>query len=196
MFQLTALQLTICRLARELPPKVTRRRPSLFTFVARWKHYTLSVTTEVPETDPRAAHALKFFVEQAITSLTVQNRYGPKNTLRATVCFLFVYYIPSQIAEVTPWYVLSGKLTRLKKVFASLPPRRQASFLGTGSTAEVNLGASTLDYIFTDPPFGSNIFYADLNLLTESWHRVFTNSGPEAVVDTFKKRRSSNVFIR
>ena len=140
------------------------------------------------EADPRAAHALKFFVEQAITSLTIQNRYGPKKYSQSNGMLPLVYYIPSQIAEVTPWYVLGGKLTRLEKVFAALPPRRQPSFLGTGSTAEVNLGDSTLDYIFTDPPFGSNIFYADLNLLTESWHRVFTNSGPEAVVDTFKNK--------
>ena len=140
------------------------------------------------EADPRAAHALKFFVEQAITSLTVQNRYGPKKYSQSNGMLPLVYYIPSQIAEVTPWYVLGGKLTRLEKVFATLPPRRQPSFLGTGSTAEVNLGDSTLDYIFTDPPFGSNIFYADLNLLTESWHRVFTSSGPEAVVDTFKNK--------
>ena len=37
--------------------------------------------------------------------------------------------------------------------------------------------------MFTDPPFGENIFYADLNHLVESWHRTLTRSGTEAIVD-------------
>src|SRR5690606_31015267 len=44
------------------------------------------------------------------------------------------------------------------------------------------------DYIFTDPPFGSNIPYADLNFLVESWHRVMTHPKTEAVVDKPKKK--------
>jgi len=47
---------------------------------------------------------------------------------------------------------------------------------------------NSIDYIFTDPPFGENIYYADLNFLVESWHRVITNAGPEAIVDKFKKK--------
>ena len=45
-----------------------------------------------------------------------------------------------------------------------------------------------MDYVFTDPPFGENIYYADLNFLVESWHRVLTNAAPEAIVDRFKKK--------
>ena len=36
-------------------------------------------------------------------------------------------------------------------------------------------GCVSVDYIFTDPPFGENIYYADLNILVESWHGVRTN---------------------
>ena len=36
------------------------------------------------------------------------------------------------------------------------------------------------------PPFGENIYYADLNYLVESWHRVRTASGPEAIIDRAK----------
>jgi len=38
-----------------------------------------------------------------------------------------------------------------------------------------------LDYIFIDPPFGSNIMYSELNFLWESWLKVFTNNQPEAI---------------
>jgi predicted RNA methylase len=46
----------------------------------------------------------------------------------------------------------------------------------------------SVDYIFTDPPFGENIFYADLNFLVEAWHRVFTDAKTEAIVDQKKDK--------
>lgn len=39
----------------------------------------------------------------------------------------------------------------------------------------------TIDYIFTDPPFGGNLMYSELNFLWESWLKVFTNNKPEAI---------------
>lgn len=46
----------------------------------------------------------------------------------------------------------------------------------------------SVDYIFTDPPFGENIYYSDLNFLVESWYGVITNSKPEAIVDRVKQK--------
>ena len=40
-----------------------------------------------------------------------------------------------------------------------------------------------IDYVFTDPPFGSNIFYSDMNLFQEAWLGTFTDHSVEAVVD-------------
>ena len=39
----------------------------------------------------------------------------------------------------------------------------------------------SIDYIFTDPPFGGNLMYSELNFLWEAWLRVFTNNKPEAI---------------
>ncbi len=47
---------------------------------------------------------------------------------------------------------------------------------------------NSIDYVFTDPPFGENIYYADLNYLVESWHRVWTNAEPEAIIDHAKRK--------
>jgi len=51
----------------------------------------------------------------------------------------------------------------------------------TRSSSMIDLTESSVDYIFTDPPFGGNLMYSELNFLWESWLRVFTNSKPEAV---------------
>lgn len=38
-----------------------------------------------------------------------------------------------------------------------------------------------MDYIFIDPPFGSNLSYSELNFLWESWLNVWTNDKQEAI---------------
>lgn len=41
----------------------------------------------------------------------------------------------------------------------------------------------SVDYVFTDPPFGSNLFYADMALFQEGWLTGFTDVTQEAVID-------------
>jgi 16S rRNA G966 N2-methylase RsmD len=52
-----------------------------------------------------------------------------------------------------------------------------------------HLTPESVDYIFTDPPFGSNIFYSDMNLFHEAWLGEVTNHASEAVVHTTGKRK-------
>ena len=47
-----------------------------------------------------------------------------------------------------------------------------------------------VDYVFTDPPFGSNIFYSDMNLFQEAWLGEATDHAREAVVHTTTRKRS------
>lgn len=140
------------------------------------------------EPDSRISKSLLFLVEQAVTSMNMQNRFGPKKYSQSNGALPLVYYIPSQVSEVSPWYVLEGKLNRLEKVFSTLSSFENISLITTESTTNLNVPESSLDYIFTDPPFGENIFYSDLNLITESWHKIFTNVNSEAIIDKFKDK--------
>ena len=45
-----------------------------------------------------------------------------------------------------------------------------------------NIPNNSIDYIFTDPPFGGNLNYSDLNFIWESWLRIWTARDEEAVV--------------
>jgi DNA modification methylase len=51
---------------------------------------------------------------------------------------------------------------------------------------------ASVDYVYTDPPFGANIIYSEMNLLLEAWLRVKTNAGPEAVIDTSRGRDAAD----
>lgn len=145
-------------------------------------------------TDTRLRHMLLYFVEQAIWGMSIFNRYQPVQHGRlggsqVNRQLTGVYYVSSQISEVSPRYNLGNKLSRLIKTFSQAPARHPSGCVTTASTtACLGIPDHSVDYVFTDPPFGDNIYYADLNFLVESWHGVLTNSSPEAIVDRFKKK--------
>jgi hypothetical protein len=53
-----------------------------------------------------------------------------------------------------------------------------------------HLDDASVDYIFTDPPFGSNIFYSDMNLFHEAWIGTVTDHASEAVMHTTGRKKS------
>ncbi len=138
--------------------------------------------------DPRLRHMLLYFVEQAVWGMSLLNRYGPTHFSQVNRQLSGVYYVGSQIAEVSPRYNLGNKLSRLAKAFSADKQSRTPCIVTTGTAAILNISDSSVDYIFTDPPFGENIYYADLNFLIESWHGVLTNATPEAIVDRVRAK--------
>ena len=138
--------------------------------------------------DPRCREMILFFVEQAIWGMSVLARYAPTHYSQVNQYLTGVYYVASQHSEVSPWYILGGKLRRLASVFREFRQDAASVSVTTGDAALLDLPSDTVDYVFTDPPFGENIYYADLNYLVESWHRVWTNAVPEAIVDQAKHK--------
>ena len=62
----------------------------------------------------------------------------------------------------------------------------------TSAERLAHLDDSSVDYVFTDPPFGSNIFYSDMNLFQEAWLGETTDHTREAVVHTTGKRKNGS----
>lgn len=50
----------------------------------------------------------------------------------------------------------------------------------------------SIDYVFTDPPFGSNLFYSDMSLFQEAWLGESTDPKREAVVHTERSRHAAS----
>ena len=54
----------------------------------------------------------------------------------------------------------------------------------TQSTTDLrNIPNNSIDYIFTDPPFGDNLNYSELSFIWESWLRIKTNQKCEAIMN-------------
>lgn len=138
--------------------------------------------------DPRIRAFLLYMVEQSIAGLSLLNRYVPTHFSHVNQYLTGVYYVASQHSECSPWYNLGGKLDRLIKAFNGYKAGAGNTAITTGTAAQLGLPDDSIDYIFTDPPFGDNLAYSELNFIVEAFHRVFTHQGPEAVMSDSQQK--------
>ncbi|MEC9493032.1 DNA methyltransferase [Flexistipes sp.] len=99
----------------------------------------------------------------------------PYNPLSGTL------YISSQISESNVLIAYYNKIKRIVNAARNIPD--SYNIISTNSLIENNINNLTVDYIFTDPPFGDNLMYSELNFLWEAWLKVFTNNESEAIVN-------------
>ncbi|UWV46350.1 site-specific DNA-methyltransferase [Acetivibrio thermocellus] len=118
----------------------------------------------------------------------VQQRHCKLNAMRFNVSFPSnitsgTLYLPSMIRENNIIDQLSNKyFKRIVKAFKDNTSKY--SIVSTNSTTSNIINSNnSIDYIFTDPPFGSNLNYSELNFLWEAWLKVFTNQEPEAIIN-------------
>jgi hypothetical protein len=140
------------------------------------------------EKSPDLRRTLLFFAEQAILGLSVLARYVPSHYSQVNQYLGGVYYVPSQIAECSPWYILDGKLGRLRSAMARKHPGLVRAALSTGSCSHIPCADESVDYVFTDPPFGANFAYAELNFVVEAFHGVVTAMAAEAIVSPAQEK--------
>jgi hypothetical protein len=174
------------RVGRMKPSKVTHihhfflKRP-LLTLASLWSKVS-------KEADSSLRLPLIYFIEQAVWGMSILARYTPTHFSQVNQYLSGVFYMASHIVDVSPNYILGGKLNRLTKAFGRLASDQGNVVTSTQDSGNINLGEEVLDYIFIDPPFGENIYYSDLNYLVESFYKVTTNAENEAIVDKVKSK--------
>jgi DNA modification methylase len=142
--------------------------------------------------DARFRNSLRFALTGMVVNLSRMNRWRPDvsfpyNPLSGTL------YIPSLSVESNVYVGLRNKVKRLKKIWSQVRLEGETVISTQSSTSFAQLSANSLDYVFVDPPFGSNIIYSDLSLLHEAWLSLETNTRQEAVVHRRKKTDAQNL---
>jgi DNA modification methylase len=113
------------------------------------------------------------------------NRYMPSHD-RHVGPLSGTLYISQIQAEISPFYFINRKLKR----HSNLDIPNSFNIITTQSSTDLsNIPSDCVDYIFTDPPFGSNLMYSELNFLLESWLKVFTNNNKEAIINDVQGKR-------
>ena len=183
------VELPDCQMTRVGRMRTTNTRYLHHMFLPRATHALTAMWRRASAQEGRRLRdILLYFVEQAIWGMSILARYVPTHYSQVNQYLSGVFYVGSQIIEASPWYILEGKWKRLGKVFRPMPSTAAMAAISTGDCARCPLPDQSIDYVFTDPPFGENLYYADLNYLVESWHRVLTRGEPEAIVDRARKK--------
>jgi len=127
-------------------------------------------------------HTLVLWFNSQLINLSKLNRYRPEvsfpyNPLNGTL------YIGSQISEADVFVAYRNKLKRLVVAFKNVA----ADALVSTCSADAAFDAQ-FDYLFLDPPFGSNINYSELSSIWECWLKVKTNNRREAIVNDVQQK--------
>lgn len=101
----------------------------------------------------------------------IVNKYNPKGRINGP--FTGTLYLPSEIVEQNVFNLIEEK--------ENLYSTNVLNPVFVNSATHNNIADNTIDYIFTDPPFGKNYMYSELNFIQESWLAVKTNNKTEAI---------------
>jgi DNA modification methylase len=130
--------------------------------------------------DNTIRQALAFAFTNTAWHATRMRRYNARGGQRPLTGTL---YIPQLSIEVNPANVFANKIKQLVRFYATTERSTSRTTIHRGAAQQLRLPDASIDYCFTDPPFGANIFYADCAVVWESWLGEITDTTQEAVIN-------------
>lgn len=170
------------------------------SFYSKRNLLALSTLREEIEREPNTALRSKLLFAFTATLTRASKRYQwshkrPLNAANANYYVAAVFYEwnifdlfdrkVDAVIKSDKW--VRGETARLTGASAATPD----VVYSTQSAASLNYADESVDYVFTDPPFGSNLFYADMALFQEGWLGEFTDVHQEAVIDRSRDSKRS-----
>jgi len=164
-------------------------RRALLCVAALWR--------EASRAEPDLRSALQFAVTGIMQRASRLNKFIPS----LNMCpgpILGTMYIPGFYPEINAFRLFERKLAAIAKAHRELrtgapaPSDGQVCVSTQSATDLSNVPDESIDYVFTDPPFGSNIQYSELNLLWESWLRKHTDAAAEAVISKTQRKSAAD----
>ena len=99
-----------------------------------------------------------------------------------------VLYVSGLPVEKNLLAGLRRKLNTIAKAFAVIHGREGRVEVHQQSSCQVDLPDHSVDYVFTDPPFGANIPYAEINFINEAWLGRYTQRTDEAIISSSQNK--------
>ncbi len=99
-----------------------------------------------------------------------------------------VLYVSGLPVEKNLLAGLRRKLTTIATAFAVIHGRKGHVEVYQQSSCHVALPDDSVAYVFTDPPFGANIPYAEINFINEAWLGRYTQRTDEAIISSSQNK--------
>ncbi len=93
-----------------------------------------------------------------------------------------VMYVSGLPVEKNVFIGIQRKIKTFAAAFELLHGLAGEATIVTGSSADLHLPDESIDYVFTDPPFGGYIPYSEINQLNELWLGKTTRIEDEAII--------------
>lgn len=141
---------------------------------------------------------LQFWFTASLSRVTRLNRYMAQHDRHVGPLAGTLFIGPIQ-AEISPFYFFREKID---DIIGAFPPnaseRTERSVVSAASSTTLGMPDNCVDFIFTDPPFGDNLMYSELNFLVEAWLQVYTRQADEAVISSTQNKglREFEVVMR
>jgi len=103
-----------------------------------------------------------------------------------------VLYISGLPVEKNLFAGLRRKLRTISAAFQVTTRRDRLVKVTQRSSLHTGLADHSVDYVFTDPPFGGNIPYAEVNFINEAWLGHCTDSRDEVTISKVQGKTSSD----
>jgi hypothetical protein len=131
--------------------------------------------------DAHVREALRFAFTNTAWHSSRMRRFNAKGGQRPLTGTLF---IPQLVSEPNVCEVFRSQVKQICRYYQQLPVGDGQVDVRCGSATNLGwLMDGSVDYVFTDPPFGANLFYADCNIVWESWLGDVTDHDAEIVVN-------------
>ncbi len=131
--------------------------------------------------DPELAGKLLFTLTSLYQRVTVFSEFrfwgGSSNTAN--------YNVPFISNEQNVFRTFLRKANTISWYFETAARNRADVDVRIASACDLkHVTDKSVDYIFTDPPFGGNINYSEMNFLWESWLDQYTDTREEAIINS------------
>lgn len=93
-----------------------------------------------------------------------------------------VLYVSGLPVEKNVFSGLRRKLNAICKAFELTFGRGHTVEVRNKSCLNIDMPNESIDYVYTDPPFGANIPYSEVNFINEAWLGKITNQEEEVIV--------------
>jgi hypothetical protein len=93
-----------------------------------------------------------------------------------------VLYVSSLPLEKNVFEGVARKIGTFQQAFEAAFGGHSEIRVVNASSTEIDLPDNSVDYVFTDPPFGGFIPYAEINQINEAWLGTMTDRSEEVIV--------------
>jgi len=158
-------------------------------FSKRNLHVLSILANELKRVNRPYRDAFGFLITASFNRITNLVRYMPQYKERNVGPLSGTLYKPMLFGELNILNVMRTKVKRAAEGLSKLPKVSSCAITTQSSSAmRSQIPDNVIDYIFTDPPFGDNLPYSELNFNEETWLGVHTNTKQEAIVSATQNK--------